>query len=112
MNGSSTLRAARARAGLTQARLAHLTGTSQATISAYETGAKQPSLDTFSRLIEATGSRLEVANGGAPVRRPSSTERAETARRLRDVLDLAAALPSRHDPEIGFPGLGSLTRRR
>ena len=105
------MRDARVRAGLTQARLADLTGTSQATISAYETGSKQPSLGTFSRLIEATGSELKVENGGAPVRRPSATERAETARRLRDVLDLAAALPSRNDPEMGFPGLGPRARR-
>lgn len=111
MNADRALREARRRAGLTQTRLAALSGTSQATISAYESGAKQPSLDTFSRLIEATGSRLTVQNGGAPVRRPSATGQAETARRLRDVLDLAAALPSRHDPDMGFPGLGSRARR-
>lgn len=46
-------------AGLTQVRLAELAGTSQATIAAYETGRKSPTLRTLDRLGVAAG--LEVA---------------------------------------------------
>src|SRR3954452_16387572 len=55
-----TLHAARTRAGLSQAELARRAGTSQATVSAYESGSKQPSVATFSRLLAAAGARLTV----------------------------------------------------
>ncbi len=51
---------ARRAAGLTQDALARLAGTSQPTLSAYERGAKSPSLAVAERIIEATGHRLEV----------------------------------------------------
>ncbi len=43
---------------MTQAELAMLAGTSQATLSAYERGTKAPSLQTASRIIEATDHEL------------------------------------------------------
>ncbi|MDA8356345.1 MAG: helix-turn-helix domain-containing protein [Actinomycetota bacterium] len=54
------LRTARRRVGLSQAELARRAGLTQSVISAYESGARQPSLPTLARLIEATGSDLEV----------------------------------------------------
>lgn len=54
------LRHARERARLSQAELAQRCGVTQSVISAYECGARQPSLPTLARLIEATGSELEV----------------------------------------------------
>ncbi|MGH7571692.1 MAG: helix-turn-helix transcriptional regulator [Gemmatimonadota bacterium] len=43
----------RKRAGLTQARLARLGGTSQPAIAAYEAGARSPNLNTIQRLARA-----------------------------------------------------------
>ncbi|MBA2342385.1 MAG: helix-turn-helix transcriptional regulator, partial [Thermoleophilaceae bacterium] len=60
MEPGTSLRQARRRAGLTQAELARRSRTSQATISAYENGHKQPSVSTLSRLLDATGSQLTV----------------------------------------------------
>ena len=47
-------------AGLTQAALAELSGTSQPTIAAYETGTKRPSLRTLQRMASAVGLGVHV----------------------------------------------------
>lgn len=52
------IRTARRRAGLTQAALAKAAATSQAAISAYESGRRSPSVDTLCRILSAAG--LEV----------------------------------------------------
>jgi transcriptional regulator with XRE-family HTH domain len=89
MESAAILRDARARAGLTQAELAHRAGTSQATVSAYERGRKTPSVETLVRLLAATGTRLTAMPASAPVVRPTKA--------------------TRHAPELRFP---PLTRRR
>jgi transcriptional regulator with XRE-family HTH domain len=103
MKVARALRAARRRAGLTQSELAGLAGTSQATVCAYERGRKQPSVTTLSRLLDAAGSRLTV-RGPAPAH-PTAAELARTATELRDVLELAAALPSEPEPALRYPRL-------
>ena len=105
MDVPTTLREARERAGLTQATLAERTGTSQATISAYESGRKQPSVDTLSRLLAALDCRLAVEPG----RRfePSREHHRRTARVLADVIALAEALPARHAPALRYPRLAA-----
>ena len=103
MDVAGTLRHARKRAGLSQAALAARTRTSQATISAYESGRKRPSIDTLSRLLAATGSRLTVERGST--REPSREEYARAARALVDVLALAEALPSRPQRALRYPRL-------
>jgi transcriptional regulator with XRE-family HTH domain len=105
MDVATSLRDARRRAGLTQADLARAGGTSQATISAYENGRKQPSLSTLSRLLGTTGAQLTVEGPGRRAVEPSATEFEQAGRRLADVLRLAAALPARHDPELRYPPL-------
>ena len=105
MNAALAIHDARGRAGLSQMELAALAGTSQATLSAYENGRKQPSLETFERLLAATGARLTVVSGRRPVIQPSKTEMERVSRQLSVVLDLAAALPTRHDAEVRFPRL-------
>lgn len=107
MDAGSTLRAARIRAGLTQVGLAERAGTSQATISAYESGAKRPFLTTFSRLLAATGARLTVEPGRAPVLRPTPAQLAHAGRTLPAVLELAEALPVRHDSALRYPRLSA-----
>lgn len=105
MDTGITLREARRRARLTQAGLATRVGTSQATISAYENGRKQPSVETLARLLAATGARLTVEHDRQPVLRPSAAQEARAGRTLLDVIALAEELPTRHEPELRFPRL-------
>jgi len=106
MDSATTLRDARRQSALTQADLAKLAGTSQATISAYEASRKRPSVETLDRLLQACGARLRVECGHERVVVPSRQRHARSARALVDVLALAEALPTRHDPELRFPRLG------
>jgi transcriptional regulator with XRE-family HTH domain len=105
MNAASALKAARRRAGLTQRELAARAGTSQATLSAYENGRKQPSLETLDRLLAATGSRLTVTAAERPVIRLSERELTRAGRTLVEVMGLADALPARHERRLRFPRL-------
>jgi transcriptional regulator with XRE-family HTH domain len=54
------IRMARRQAGLTQTELAELAGTSQAAVSAYESGRRSPSVDTLVRILAATGMELRM----------------------------------------------------
>lgn len=54
------IRTARDRATLTQAQLARLANVSQQTISAYETGRKEPTFPTLQRLLAAAGFEMRV----------------------------------------------------
>lgn len=105
MEVPSTLRAARRRAGLSQHDLARRAGTSQATVSAYENGRKQPTVETFHRLLAAAASRLVVEPAERPVVQVSDEQLARAGRTLVAVLELAAALPTRHRPDLRFPHL-------
>ncbi len=105
MDVATELRAARARAGLTQSQLASRSGTSQATISAYESGRKQPSLDTLDRLLSATGSRLAIVAGAPPVVQPSAVQHARVGAALVDVLAVAQAMPTRQGSRLAFSPL-------
>jgi transcriptional regulator with XRE-family HTH domain len=105
MDVAAELRHARERAGLSQAELARRAGTSQTAISAYEGGHKAPSVTTLERLLAATGSRLTVEARPAPAHEPSPAELARRGRTLIAVLELAEALPSRHEPQLRFPRL-------
>jgi transcriptional regulator with XRE-family HTH domain len=103
MDAGALIRESRLRSGLTQAQLAALAHTSQATLSAYESGAKQPSLDTLSRLLGATGGRLVVVHEAEHVHQPSRAELKHAGHTLVEVLDLADALPVRHAPQLRYP---------
>lgn len=107
MNVPAALREARSRSGLAQAALAELTGTSQATISAYESAAKRPSVETLERLLAATGARLTVADGHQRLIIPSARRHARSGRALAEVLVLAESLPTRHEPALRFPSLSA-----
>jgi transcriptional regulator with XRE-family HTH domain len=104
MDVPATLRGARHRAGLSQAELARRAGTSQATISAYESARKAPSVATLDRLLAVMGSRLAV-EPRRPAVEPSASELSRRGRTLVAVLELAEALPTRHDPALRFPRL-------
>lgn len=64
---SRTLHEARIRAGLTQTELARRAGVTQSVISAYESGARQPSVPVLERLVAATGRELELRVRRAPL---------------------------------------------
>jgi transcriptional regulator with XRE-family HTH domain len=105
MDAGAMLRSARTRAGLTQGELATRAGTSQATVSAYESGSKQPSVATFSRLLAAAGSRLTVERLARPLAEPSAAELARAGETLAEVITLADALPVRHRRQLRYPRL-------
>jgi uncharacterized protein len=107
MEAAAILREARRESGLSQTALAARTGTSQATISAYETGAKEPSLSTLARLLAATGHSIEVAQN-PPTEQPSSVELRRRGKILAEVLSLAEALPSRRHRRLQYPPLRTL----
>jgi transcriptional regulator with XRE-family HTH domain len=107
VDAGATLYEARARAGLSQAELARRAGTSQATISAYESGSKQPTVATFSRLLAATGTRLTVDAGRhrKPVAEPAPGDLKRAGETLAQVIRLAEALPVEHAPRLRYPRL-------
>ena len=111
MDVPTTLRRARRRAGSSQAELAAQAGTSQATVSAYESGRKRPSLETLARLLAPLGYRLAAQPGSEGVRQPSSAELDRAGRTLAEVIALAEALPSRHEPRLRFPRLPATSPR-
>jgi transcriptional regulator with XRE-family HTH domain len=54
------LRSARARQGLSQTAFADLLGIAQPTLSAYESGRRQPTVPTLLRLLERAGLELRM----------------------------------------------------
>src|SRR5687767_5515311 len=105
MDTAGTIREARRRAGLSQQELAARAGTSQATLSAYENGRKQPTVETFDRLLAAAALRLVVEPAERPVVHVSETELERAGRGLLAVLELAGALPTSHRRDLRFPRL-------
>ena len=67
---ATTIRRARADAGISQAALAARAGTSQPALARYETGAALPTLPTLERLLSACGRRLEIQT--PPATQPSA----------------------------------------
>ncbi len=96
---------ARRQAGLTQEELADRSGTSQATLSAYERGAKTPSAATLTRVLAAAGVRLTTEPAARPVRTPGRAALEQAGRTLVDVIELAALLPTEHSSMLAFPRL-------
>jgi len=105
MDVADTIRAARLDAGLTQTQLAERSGTSQATLSAYEHGRKKPSAETLSRILAAAGVRLATEPASRPVLTPGPGRLEKLADTLGQVIELAAELPTRHSPTLTYPRL-------
>jgi transcriptional regulator with XRE-family HTH domain len=79
----------RRRTGRTQAEVAAAAGIPASVLSAYERGRRQPSLAAASRIVDVLGFAVKFDFVLDPV---------EQARRLRDVLELAEALPYQPRP--------------
>ena len=102
MDAAATVRAARRSAGLSLRQLARAAGTSHSTLSAYETGAKEPTVATLDRIVRAAGLALDIelvpVIGGA--------DRAARGRELADVLELAARFPARRRRPLALARFG------
>lgn len=98
MDGMATrniIEAARAEAGLSQAALAGMSGTSRPTLSAYEHGRKSPTLDTAIRILGTAGFDLALtpriefrsvaSDRGRPVQVPTGLPRLTLARAFASV---------------------------
>ena len=89
MDTADLIRKLRATGGLTQQELARRAGTSQSAVARYETGVASPSVNTFERLVRATGADLKFSTRPAPAS-DLSGEMATTLRRFRlEILRLA-----------------------
>jgi uncharacterized protein len=91
MDAATAIRTAREGAGLSKRELARRAGTSPAAIVAYESGGREPTLPTLTRICAGANARLAVTL--VPGRH--LPDRATLARRLEQVLDLAEQLPRR-----------------
>ena len=59
-SAGAVIREARRRVGLSQAELGRRAEVTQSVVSAYESGARQPSVPTLTRLVDAAGLRLDL----------------------------------------------------
>jgi len=97
MTAKNLLGQAREDAGLSQAALAALAGTSRTTLSAYEHGRKSPTMDTARRILNEAGFELTIApkiefhevgtNRGRPISVPNRLPRLTLTQAL-DVVGL------------------------
>lgn len=103
---SQLLKTTRQRAGITQSKLADLSGITQSVISAYENGRRDPTVESLSTLLTCLDTRL-VAAPTTPVPRPGGDiDLARNSRALTDVLALAASLPKRRPArQLAYPRL-------
>lgn len=82
--------------------LGRAAGTSHATVAAYESGRKEPGVETLVRILRAAGFELDAqltpAVGGV--------DRAARGRELAEVLHLAEQFPARHAATLAYPVFG------
>lgn len=83
------IRIARRQAGLTQTELAQRASTSQAAISAYESGRRSPSVETLARILGAAGFELRMRL--APPDRHDASRHAAEALLPQEAVDTFSA---------------------
>jgi DNA-binding XRE family transcriptional regulator len=93
MTSQNRLRAARERAGLSQADLAARAGISRQAVGAVEAGRHAPSVDTALRLAHAVGATVEEVFGAAPSPIPAAGLPDGTAVAVARVGERTVALP-------------------
>jgi transcriptional regulator with XRE-family HTH domain len=101
---ADTLRAARRRAEMSQRALADAAGVAPSVLSAYETGARQPSAKMLARLVRAAGAQLAVVDPGY--------ERWRQKAELEMAVGTASALPRREPGPLRMPPFRKLVSRR
>ncbi|HLJ08895.1 MAG TPA: helix-turn-helix transcriptional regulator [Acidimicrobiia bacterium] len=97
------LREARTRRGWSQSQLARRSGVSQSVISAYESGAREPSVAALRRL----GRAMDLDLAFVAARTPRGPDPSVMAKQLEDVLGLVDAmrLQPRARPPLRYPVL-------
>lgn len=93
-SAADVIRKARERAGLTQQALAERAGVTQSVISAYESGRREPSYATLTRLVKSAGFTLEPHLEPLPATSALTVVRAH-ADELRTVLGALGAVDIR-----------------
>jgi transcriptional regulator with XRE-family HTH domain len=96
---AATMRDARQQADLSLREAARRAGTSHATLLAYETGTKSPSIVTYLRVLEACGYAVDIVR----TRRVRERDGLARADELAEVLRLAEAFPSRMTRHLELP---------
>jgi hypothetical protein len=94
IRSADLLRRARTEARLSQTELAARAGVAQPVISAYESGRREPSLPTLTKLVEATGHRMRIQLLPAPhdqLGLPDTRLGRRLRRHRRAALDIATA---------------------
>lgn len=87
------------RSGLSQAELARRAGLPRSVLNAYLRGHREPGTEALLRIASAAKFDLQLAPRTAPV------DAKRASRRLRQVLELAEALPFRRDHTLRYPKL-------
>ena len=100
---STILREARRRAQLSQQALAAAAGVAPSVLSAYETGARQPSAKMLARLVRAAGAELLICEPREQMLRQKAM--------LEQVVAMASAMPQRPAGALAYPTFRSLTSR-
>ena len=103
MDAAQVLIDARRRSALSLRALAERAGTSHATLSAYESGRKTPTVTTLSRIVRAAGFELDPH---LAVRQRSTLVGESRGDELAAVIELAEAFPARHAPMLDAPVFG------
>jgi transcriptional regulator with XRE-family HTH domain len=100
--GARLLESARQRAGLSLRETARRAGTSHATLKAYETGAKTPSVATLLRILDACGFAVDFELSPR-IRWQDGIYRGDE---LEQVLRLAGQFPARVSRYMDYPRFG------
>lgn len=93
------LRAARQGAGLSLREVARRAGTSHATLLAYESGRKVPSVVTFLRVLEACGYGVDIVTSPR-IKERDGIDRGDE---LLQALKLAAEFPAKVPRRMDYP---------
>lgn len=103
------LREARKRARLSQTDVARRSGIAQSVISAYESGRREPGLQTLARLVAATGHELALDLRAAPDRQlglPDTPLGRRLRRHRKAIIDTAARRGARNVRVFGSVARG------
>lgn len=87
------------RSGLSQAELARRAGIPRSVLSVYLHGRREPGLDALLRIVSAAGLDLQLGKRQPPV------DPGRASQILKQVLELAEALPFRPRSEMRYPPL-------
>jgi len=110
MRSAQVIANARRAAGLTQSALARRSGTSQPTLSQYESGLREPRAATLRRIVRAAGADLQLVVTGESVVEPSPHELQRRGEILESLLRSVSAFPLAEPGPLRLPRLVDLAK--